>query len=104
VVFAYLGPEGHDAAVLPALDCFTAPASHSFAFKGLWNCNWLQAFEVGMDPAHASFLHRFLFDEALDAVGAYGRQFRSASAGEVQGEQWPMTRVLREFCSPEIQL
>jgi phthalate 4,5-dioxygenase oxygenase subunit len=42
---------------------FRAPASHSFAFKGLWRCNWLQAFEVGMDPAHASFLHRFLQDE-----------------------------------------
>jgi phthalate 4,5-dioxygenase oxygenase subunit len=35
--------------------------------------------------------------------GAYGRQFRSASVGEVQGERWPMTRVLREFCSPEIR-
>jgi phthalate 4,5-dioxygenase oxygenase subunit len=101
VVFAYLGPESNPPPVLPALDCFRAPASHSFAFKGLWACNWLQAFEVGMDPAHASFLHRFLFDETLD--GAYGRQFRAASAGEVQGQRWPMTRVLREFCSPEIQ-
>ena len=101
VVFAYLGPEGAAPPVLPALDSFCAPASHSFAFKGLWACNWLQAFEVGMDPAHASFLHRFLFDESLD--GAYGRQFRGASAGDVQGQRWPMTRVLREFCSPEIQ-
>ena len=101
VVFAYLGPEGSAPPVLPALDCFRAPTTHSFAFKGLWACNWLQAFEVGMDPAHASFLHRFLFDESLE--GAYGRQFRGASAGEVQGQRWPMTRVLREFCSPEIQ-
>ncbi len=101
VVFAYLGPEADPPPVLPALDCFRAPASHSFAFKGLWSCNWLQAYEVGMDPAHASFLHRFLFDEPLD--GAYGRQFRGASAGDVQGQRWPMTRVLREFCSPEIQ-
>jgi phthalate 4,5-dioxygenase oxygenase subunit len=101
VVFAYLGPEGSTPPVLPSLDCFRAPASHSFAFKGLWACNWLQAFEVGLDPAHASFLHRFLFDESLE--GAYGRQFRGASAGEVQGQRWPMTRVLRDFCSPEIQ-
>ncbi len=100
VVFAYLGPESSPPPTLPALDCFLAPASHRFAFKGLWACNWLQAFEVGMDPAHASFLHRFLFDEPLEA--AYGRQFRGASAGEVQGQRWPMTRVLREFCSPEI--
>jgi hypothetical protein len=46
-------------------------------------------------------LHRFLFDESLE--GAYGRQFRGASAGAVQGERWPMTRVLREFSSPEIR-
>ena len=34
---------------------------------------------------------------------AYGRQFRAASAGEVGGERWPMTRVMREFCQPEIR-
>jgi hypothetical protein len=86
----------------PALDCFSAPASHTFAFKGLWRCNWLQAFEVGVDPAHASFLHRFFFDESLDA--SYGRQFRGASAGDVDGERWPMTRVMREFDQPRISV
>lgn len=101
VIFAWLGDEGSTPSAMPQLDCFTAPASHSFAFKGLWHCNWLQAFEVGIDPAHASFLHRFLQDETLD--GAYGRQFRGASFGEVEGERWPMTRVLREFDSPEIR-
>ncbi len=101
VLFAWLGEQGSTPPVLPRFDCFTAPASHSFAFKGLWNCNWLQAFEVGIDPAHPSFLHRYLQDETLD--GAYGRQFRSASVGEVAGERWPMTRVMREFCSPEIR-
>jgi phthalate 4,5-dioxygenase oxygenase subunit len=70
---------------LPAFDCFAAPATHSFAFKGLWNCNWLQAFEVGIDPAHASFLHRFLFDESLEE--SYGRQFRGASLGELDGQR-----------------
>ena len=30
--------------------------------------------------------------------------FRSAaSAGDVAGERWPMTRVMREFCQPEIR-
>ena len=102
VVFAWLGPEGSVPPGLPAFDAFIAPASHSFAFKGLWHCNWLQAFEVGIDPAHPSFLHRYLEDESsLEA--AYGRQFRAASAGEVGGERWPMTRVMREFCQPEIR-
>ena len=102
VVFAYLGAEDSTPPELPAFDAFTAPGTHSFAFKGLWHCNWLQAFEVGIDPAHPSFLHRYLEDEAPDADKAYGRQFRAASAGEVDGERWPMTRVMREFCSPEI--
>ncbi len=101
VLFAWLGPEGSTPPELPRFDCFTAPASHSFAFKGLWHCNWLQAFEVGIDPAHPSFLHRYLQDESLDA--AYGRQFRAASAGDVGGERWPMTRVMREFHRPEIR-
>ena len=101
VLFAWMGPEGSTPPALPSFDAFVAPASHSFAFKGLWHCNWLQAFEVGIDPAHPSFLHRYLHDESLDA--AYGRQFRSASAGDVGGERWPMTRVMREFCRPEIR-
>jgi nitrite reductase/ring-hydroxylating ferredoxin subunit len=104
VLFAWLGPEGSTPSELPALDAFVAPASHSFAFKGLWRCNWLQAFEVGIDPSHTSFLHRFERDEdAGDAARAYGRQFRAASVGEVDGERWPMTRVMREVCSPEIR-
>ncbi len=101
VVWGWFGDEGSTPPPLPALDCFAAPASHVFAFKGLWRCNWLQAFEVGIDPAHASFLHRFLFDEALE--GSYGRQFRGASSGTVGGERWPMTRVLREFHRPDIR-
>jgi len=100
VVFAYLGPEDTAPPELPAFDCFMAPATHSFAFKGLWHCNWLQAVEVGIDPAHPSFLHRYLQDESLEAT--YGRQFRAPSVGEVDGERWPMTRVMREVCSPEI--
>ena len=106
-LFAYLGPDPATPGApplpeLPGFDCFKAPATHSFAFKGLWRCNWLQAFEVGIDPAHASFLHVML-DEDTDPSQTYGRQFRGASVGEVDGEKWPMTRILREFHSPEIR-
>jgi phthalate 4,5-dioxygenase len=100
ILFAWLGPEGSTPPPFANFDCFTAPGTHTFAFKGLWACNWLQAFEVGIDPAHASFLHRFFEDESLEAV--YGRQFRGASAGAVDGERWPMTRVMREFDQPII--
>jgi phthalate 4,5-dioxygenase oxygenase subunit len=103
VLFAWLGEEGK-APPFPRFDCFAAPSTHVFAFKGLWNCNWLQAFEVGIDPAHTSFLHRFLNDAPLESIGnnAAGKQFRSASLGEMGGEQWPMTRVMREFHQPDI--
>ncbi len=100
ILFAWMGAEGSTPPPLPELDCFKAPGTHTFAFKGLWHCNWLQAFEVGIDPAHASFLHRFFNDASLEDT--YGKQFRGASAGEIEGEKWPMTKVMREFDQPEI--
>jgi phthalate 4,5-dioxygenase len=102
VVWAWLGDDLPT--LIPELDCFNAPASHSFAFKGLWHANWLQCFEVGMDPAHPSFLHRFLQDADLQETGsnAGGKQFRSAAAGNVAGERWPMTRVMRELHRPKL--
>ncbi|KPK04520.1 MAG: dioxygenase [Betaproteobacteria bacterium SG8_39] len=96
VLWTYLG-EGAPPA-LPHFDCFVAPDSHVFAFKGLWDCNWLQALEVGIDPAHASWLHRFFEDE--DPTASYGRQFRSAS----MDSDAPMTQLLREYGSPEIRV
>ena len=51
ILWAYLG-EGEPPA-FPEIDCFVAPGSHTFAFKGHINCNWLQALEVGIDPSHA---------------------------------------------------
>ena len=48
------------APAFPHFDCFVAPDAYTFAFKGYWDCNWLQALEVGIDPAHASWLHKYL--------------------------------------------
>lgn len=105
VLFGWFGEEGSSPPPFPAFDAFVAPATHTFAYKGLWRCNWLQAFEVGIDPAHTSFLHRFFDDETLEAVGdnAAGKQFRSASSGEFDGQRWPMTRIMREFHRPDIR-
>lgn len=96
IVFAYLG-EGEPPA-FPNFDCFVAPGTHTFAFKGYWDCNWLQALEVGIDPAHASYLHRFFEDEDTDA--SYGKQFRDASANS----NIPITKVLREYDRPDIKV
>jgi len=96
IIWAYMGPGA--APEFPDLDCFRAPDSHVFAFKGLWDCNWLQALEVGIDPAHASFLHRFLEDD--DPADAYGKQFRDKAAGsDMTG-----TEVLRRFARPDIRV
>ncbi|HSR78908.1 MAG TPA: aromatic ring-hydroxylating dioxygenase subunit alpha [Xanthobacteraceae bacterium] len=94
IIFAYLGSE--EPPDFPPLDCFLAPDAYTFAFKGLIECNWLQALEVGIDPAHASFLHRFFEDE--DPAAAYGKQFRGVSSGS----DTPMTKVLREHDRPTI--
>ena len=96
MLFAWLG-EGKPS-TFPAFDCFVAPGTHTFAFKGRLECNWLQALEVGIDPAHASYLHRFFEDE--DTSASYGKQFRGTSADS----SMPITKVLREFDRPEISV
>lgn len=96
IIFAYMGPG--EPPEFPNFDCFRAPETHVFAFKGLWQCNWLQAMEVGIDPAHASFLHRFLQDE--DPDDSYGKQFRDKAANT----DVPMTKLLRDYPRPEISV
>jgi phenylpropionate dioxygenase-like ring-hydroxylating dioxygenase large terminal subunit len=104
IVWAYLGgdPGGDlgDGAppAFPDLDCFIAPDAYTFAFKGFIECNWLQALEVGIDPAHASFLHRVFEDEDLSR--SYGRPFRGLSANS----ELPITHVMREYDRPVINV
>ena len=96
VLFAYLGAGAPPA--FPHFDCFVAPPTHTFAFKGFWDCNWLQALEVGIDPAHASWLHKYFEDE--DPAASYGRQFRGTPADS----SLPISKVLREHDRPEIRV
>jgi phthalate 4,5-dioxygenase oxygenase subunit len=96
ILFAYLG--AGEPPAFPHFDCFVAPNEYTFAFKGYWDCNWLQALEVGIDPAHASWLHKFFEDE--DPAKSYGRQFRATPADSAM----PMSKVLREFDRPEIRV
>ena len=74
------------------------PDSHTFAFKGMIECNWLQSLEVGIDPAHTSFLHRFFHDE--DPKDYYGKLFRDVSADS----DMPMTKIMRDFPRPKIEV
>ena len=76
IIFAYMG--AGDPPPFPHYDCFVAPDEYTFAFKGLWECNWLQGLEGGIDPSHVSFLHRFIQEDPREM---YGQQF----AEEVEG-------------------
>ena len=96
IIFTYMG-KGNPPA-LPAFDCFEAPDEFTFAFKGYVDCNWLQLNEVGIDPSHASFLHRFFEDETEE--GAYGQQFRFST----EENDMAITKVLREYDCPEIEI
>ena len=96
ILFAYMGPG--EPPQFSHFDCFVAPNSHTFAFKGLIDCNWLQSLEVGIDPAHTSFLHRFFHDE--DPTQGYGKLFRDTSIDS----EMPMTKIMREFPRPRIEV
>jgi len=96
ILFAYMGPGAPPE--LPHFDCLVAPDTHTFAFKGLIECNWLQSLEVGIDPAHTSFLHRFFNDG--DPSDAYGRMFRDMSLDT----DMPMTKIMRDFDKPRIEV
>jgi phthalate 4,5-dioxygenase oxygenase subunit len=95
IVFAYLG--GGAPPPFPDYDCFVAPDDYTFAFKGLWECNWLQGVEGGIDPSHVSFLHRFL---AEDPREAYGQQFRE----EVEGTGKTLSALVGESHRPDIEV
>jgi len=95
IVFAYLG--AGDPPPFPDHDAFNAPSSHTFAFKGLWECNWLQGLEGGIDPSHVSFLHRFLQEDPREA---YGQQFRE----EVEGTGKTLSALVGERSRPDIDV
>ncbi|MDQ3734226.1 MAG: aromatic ring-hydroxylating dioxygenase subunit alpha [Actinomycetota bacterium] len=95
IVFAYLG--AGEPPPFPSYDCFTAPEEYTFAFKGLWECNWLQGVEGGIDPSHVSFLHRFLQEDPREE---YGQQFRE----EVAGTGKTLSAIVGESFRPDIEV
>lgn len=95
IVFAWMG--GGEPADPPAFDAFRAPESHAFAFKGWWQCNWLQGLEGGIDPSHVSFLHRFLDEDPRDT---YGQQFRE----NVDGTDVPLSKLVGDNFRPDIDV
>jgi phthalate 4,5-dioxygenase oxygenase subunit len=74
VVWTYMGPE--PAPDLPDLEWALVPESQRLVSKFWQDCNYLQALEGGVDPAHISFLHGILdagderLRRALDGAAA----------------------------------
>jgi phthalate 4,5-dioxygenase oxygenase subunit len=74
VIFAYMGPG--EPPVFPAFHFLTAPEAHVFQSKVYHRCNYLQANEGNIDPAHLSFLHAFQRPDATR--GANYQRFQQA--------------------------
>jgi phthalate 4,5-dioxygenase oxygenase subunit len=56
LLFAYMGKG--EQPLLPSYEFLTATAEHRYLHKAFVECNYLQAVEGGIDPAHMSYLHR----------------------------------------------
>ncbi|MFJ5841648.1 Rieske 2Fe-2S domain-containing protein [Streptomyces shenzhenensis] len=95
IIFTYMG--AGDPPPFPAFDCFTAPEEYTFAFKGLWECNWLQGLEGGIDPSHVSFLHRFIGEDPREV---YGQQFSE----EVEGTGQKLSKLVGDHYRPDIEV
>lgn len=95
IIFTYMG--AGDPPPFPHFDCFVAPEEYTFAFKGLWECNWLQGLEGGIDPSHVSFLHRFIQEDPREM---YGQQF----AEEVAGTGKKLSMLVGENYRPDIEV
>ena len=63
VVWVYMGPADRQPAP-PRFEYTQADEAHRGVTKVLEECNWLQAFEGGIDTSHAPILHRALRKEA----------------------------------------
>lgn len=95
IIFTYMG--AGDPPPFPHYDCFVAPEEYTFAFKGLWESNWLQGLEGGIDPSHVSFLHRFIQEDPREM---YGQQF----AEEVAGTGKKLSMLVGENYRPDIEV
>lgn len=61
IVWAYMGPKDKQPDV-PELEWCLLPDSHRFISKRLQECNYLQAFEGGIDSSHVAWVHRYEMD------------------------------------------
>ena len=77
VIWIYMGPAEFQPP-LPEFEFATVPANQSFTSKRLQECNWLQAFEGGIDSSHVSWLHSGSLNSDPMFKGAKGNQYNTS--------------------------
>jgi phenylpropionate dioxygenase-like ring-hydroxylating dioxygenase large terminal subunit len=75
ILWTYMGPPELQPG-LPEFEFALVGPKHRFVSKRLQECNWLQAFEGGIDPTHVAFLHKLDDDPMFKGAKAnnYTRQ------------------------------
>ena len=68
IVWAYMGPSERRPPE-PKFEFTQVPESHRHVSKVIQECNWVQAVEGGIDPAHAYILHSALTNDAPGTAG-----------------------------------
>jgi len=92
LLFAYMGKG--EPPLLPSYEFLAAKPAHAYLHKTFVACNYLQAVEGGIDPAHMSFLHR-----------SWRRPpWARKDARTVPGSHKPAAAFLREDRGPKLEI
>jgi phthalate 4,5-dioxygenase oxygenase subunit len=91
LLFAYMGKG--EPPLLPSYEFLTAMPEHRYLQKTFLECNYLQALEGDIDPAHLSFLHRSL----------QRRPLARKDSRTVPGSDKSAAMFLREDRRPQLQ-
>jgi phthalate 4,5-dioxygenase len=74
VLWTYMGPPEYQPE-FPEYEFAMVPLEQSYMSKRLQECNWLQAFEGGIDSSHVSWLHRSNLESDPLFKGAQGNKY-----------------------------
>ena len=92
LLFAYMGKG--EPPLLPSYEFLAAAPAHRYLHKTFLECNYLQAVEGGIDPAHMSYLHR-----------SWRRPpWARKDARTVPGSRKPAAAFLREDRGPTLEI
>jgi phthalate 4,5-dioxygenase oxygenase subunit len=91
LIFAYMGKG--EPPLLPSYEFLTAAPEHRYLQKIFIECNYLQALEGDIDPAHISYLHRSLRNRPL----------RQKDRRTVPGSDKSAAKFLREDRRPDLE-